>query len=48
MFNISSESRFIKPLSTSKIFLILAWLNFNFELLTIGCNQARYVAEAHA
>ena len=46
MFNLSSESRFIKPLTTSKIFLILAWLNFNFELLTIGCNQARYVGRS--
>ena len=25
------------------MFLILAWLNINFELLKIGCNQTRYV-----
>ena len=43
MIYISSESLFIKLLTTSKVFLILAWLNINFELLKIGCNQARYV-----
>ena len=40
---ISSELLFIKLLTTSKIFSILTWLNINFELLKIGCNQARYV-----
>ena len=43
MIYISSELLFIKLLTTSKIFLILAWLNINFELLKFGCNQARYV-----
>ena len=43
MIYISSESLFIKLLTTSKIFLILAWLNINFELLKISCNQAMYV-----
>ena len=43
MIYISSESHFIKLLTTSKIFLILAWLNINFKLLNIGCNQTRYV-----
>ena len=43
MIYISSESLFIKLLTTSKIFLILAWLNVNFKLLKIGCNQTRYV-----
>ena len=42
MFYISSELLFIKLLTTSKIFLILTWLNINFELLKIGCNQTRY------
>ena len=37
------ELLFINLLTTSKIFLILAWLNINFELLNIGCNQTRYV-----
>ena len=45
MIYISGELFFIKPLSTSKIFLILTWLNINFELLKIGCNQARYVGK---
>ena len=44
MIYIFSESLFIKLLTTGKIFLILAWLNINFELLKIGCNQARYVS----
>ena len=43
MIYISSELLFIKLLTTSKIFLILAWLNIIFELLKIGCNQTRYV-----
>ena len=43
MIYTSSESLFIKLLTTSKIFLILAWLNINFELLRIGCNQTSYV-----
>ena len=43
MIYISSESLFIKLLTISKIFLIFVWLNINFELLKIGCNQARYV-----
>ena len=43
MIYISSELFFIKLLTTSKIFLILAWLNINFKLLKIGCNQTRYV-----
>ena len=43
MSYISSESLFVKRLTTSKIFLILIWLNINFELLKIGCNQTRYV-----
>ena len=43
MIYISSESLFIKLLTTSKIFLILTWLNINFELLKIGCNQNRCV-----
>ena len=43
MISISGESLFIKILTTSEIFLILAWLNVNVELLKIGCNQARYV-----
>ena len=37
MFSISSESIFIKLLTTSKMFL--TWLNINLELLKIGCNQ---------
>ena len=40
---ISSKSLFIKLLTTSKIFLILVWLNISFELPKIGCSQARYV-----
>ena len=44
MFYISSELFFIKLFTTSKIFLILTWLNINFELLKIGCNQTRYVS----
>ena len=43
MIYISSEILFIKLLTTSKIFSILAWLNINFKLLKIGCNKARYV-----
>ena len=43
MIYISSELLFIKLLTTSKIFSILTWLNINFELLKIGCKQARYV-----
>ena len=43
MIYISSESPFIKLLTTSKIFSILTWLNSNFELLKIACNQARCV-----
>ena len=39
MIYISSELFFIKILTTIKIFLILAWLNINFELF----NQTRYV-----
>ena len=46
MIYISSELFFIKLLNTSKIFLILAWLNINFELLKIGCNQTRYVGRS--
>ena len=42
MIFISSESPFIKLLTTRKIFSILTWLNINFELLKIGCNQTRY------
>ena len=40
----SSESLFIKLFTTSKIFSILTWLNINFELLKIGCNQTWYVS----
>ena len=36
----SSESLFIKFLTTSKMFL--TWLNINFELSKIGCNQTKY------
>ena len=43
MICMSSELLFIKLLTTSKIFLILAWLNINFELWKIGCKQTRYV-----
>ena len=43
MIYISSEFLFIKLLTTSKIFLILAWLNINFKLLKIGCNQTKCV-----
>ena len=43
MIYISSELLFIKLLTTSKIVLILVWLNINSKLLKIGCNQARYV-----
>ena len=43
MIYISSQLLFIKLLTTSKIFLILTWLNINFELLKISCNQARYM-----
>ena len=41
MFPISSESLFIKLLTTNRMFL--AWLNINLELLKIGCNQTKYV-----
>ena len=44
MIYMSGELFFIKLLSTSKTFLILAWLNINFKLLKIGCNQTRYVS----
>ena len=43
MIYISGELLFIKIFTTSKTFLILAWLNINLESLIIGCNQARYV-----
>ena len=43
MIYISSELPFVKLLATRKIFLVLTWLNINFELLKIDCNQARYV-----
>ena len=39
MIYISNELLFVKPLTTSKVFLILAWLSINFD----GCNKARYV-----
>ena len=42
MIYISSESLFIKLLTTSKMFLV--WLNINFELLKIACNQTGYVS----
>ena len=35
---------FIKLFTTSKASLVLTWLNINLELLTNGCNQARYVS----
>ena len=35
---------FIRLFNTSKTFLIPTCLNINLELLTIGCNQARYVS----
>ena len=41
MIYISSESLFIKLLTTSKMFV--TWLNTNLKLLKFGCNQARYV-----
>ena len=41
MICISSESLFIKLLTTRKMFL--TWLNINLELLKNGCNQPRYV-----
>ena len=41
MIYISSESLFIKLLTTSKMFL--AWLNINLKLLKIGCYQDKYV-----
>ena len=44
MIHISSELFFIKLFTTSKIFLILTWLNINFELLKFGCNETRYVS----
>ena len=43
MIYMSSKLLFIKLLTTSKIFLVLEWLNINLELLKIGCNQTRYV-----
>ena len=44
MIYITSELLFIKLFPTSKMFLILAWLNINLKLLKIGCNQTRYVS----
>ena len=44
MIYISSELLFIKLFTTSKTFLVLAWLNVNLKLLKIGCNQTRYVS----
>ena len=41
MIYISSESLFIKLLTTSKMFL--AWLNINLGLLKITYNQTKYV-----
>ena len=41
MIYISSESLFIKLLTTSKTFL--AWLNINLKLLKTVCNQTKYV-----
>ena len=41
MFSISSESLFIKLLTTSKMFL--TWLNVSLELSKIGFNQTKYV-----
>ena len=41
MFHVSSESLFIKLLTTSKMFL--AWLDINLELVKIGCNQTKYL-----
>ena len=41
MIYISSELLFIKLFTTSKIFVILTWLNINFE---IDCNHTRYVS----
>ena len=46
MIYISSELLFIKLLTTRKKFLILVWLNINFELLKICCNQNRYVGRS--
>ena len=43
MIYISSELLFVKLLTTSKIFLILTWLDINFELLKTGYNQTRHV-----
>ena len=43
MIYISIELLFIKLLTASKILWIVAWSNIKFELLKIGCNQARYV-----
>ena len=40
-YDISSESLFIKLLSTGKMFF--TWLNINLELLEIGCHQTKYV-----
>ena len=44
MIYISCELLFIKLFTTSKIFLILTWLNINLKLLKFGCNQTRYVS----
>ena len=41
MIYTSSESLFIKLLTTSKMFV--TWLNTNLKLLKFGCNQTRYV-----
>ena len=43
MIYISSESLFIKLLTTRKMFL--AWSNINLEQLKIGCIQTRYVSK---
>ena len=48
MIYISSELLFIKLFTTSKIFLILTWLNIHLKLLKIGCNQTRYMSRLHA
>ena len=44
MIYISTELLFIKLFTTSKLFLILTWLNINLKLLKIGCSQTRYVS----
>ena len=48
MIYISTELLFIKLLTTSKLFLILAWPNINFKLLKIGATKLGMWAEAHA